>query len=107
MYLAKLSPDLSVEENENTQKISLGLKILPNPVVDNAKIEYQLPTDTKVTLKIYDISGRVVDKLIDNVVKPKGVHSVPWHGKDIPAGVYFCRLKTEASETVKKILLLR
>ncbi len=70
----------------------------PNPFQGRTEIAFELPARTHVTLRISDALGRVVARLADDVL-PTGKHSVTWNGRDaagrvLPAGTYFCRLRT-------------
>jgi hypothetical protein len=63
----------------------------PNPFNPKTVISYQLPVMSKVNLKIYDILGREVETLV-NEVKQAGSYSVRWNALGMPSGVYFYRL---------------
>jgi hypothetical protein len=68
----------------------------PNPFRDAAVIRYASPSESLVSLEIYDLSGRLVRSLLDDEVPP-GYHSVIWDGRDdagaeVGSGVYFARL---------------
>lgn len=71
----------------------------PNPSMTGSKIGYQLPAQSDVTMKIHDISGRLVKTLIDET-KGAGYYSINWDGRDergfkVPNGVYFYRFKAD------------
>jgi hypothetical protein len=83
----------------------------PNPFTNAATIRYSLPYTTNVSLKIYDVSGRLVSKLVDGEVIP-GVHTVNWTGKDdvnrrCAAGVYFVRFTAGDYQASKKMVLIK
>jgi len=83
----------------------------PNPFKFRANIRYQLPAQSKVSLTIYDITGRAVRKLLDEVKEP-GLHTITWDGKDdrgrlLALGIYFYRLKTERFTDSKRLILIR
>ena len=59
-----------------------------------------------VTLKVFDILGRVVATLV-NEVKPAGTYQVTWNAADLPSGVYFYRMKAGSFVCTKKLLLLK
>ncbi len=69
----------------------------PNPITNKTTIKYQIPVKSKVVLKIYDLSGRVVRTLIDAIDDP-GYKEIIWNGIDkkggkVLSGVYFCCLQ--------------
>jgi len=83
----------------------------PNPFNPTTNIEYQLPEQTMITMKIYNIRGQEVKTLVDNV-KQAGYHSVVWNGLDnndkpVASGVYYYRIETKSYNEVKKMILLR
>lgn len=82
----------------------------PNPFNPSTKINYDLPVEGKVSIIIFDISGKEV-KTIVNEVKPVGYYSVNFNGSNLSSGVYFYRINLEGngssfSET-KKMTLIR
>ena len=83
----------------------------PNPVARSALIQYAIPTEEPVQLSIYDLGGRLVNRLIVGT-QSAGSHSVRWNGTDltgreVPAGVYLCRLWTPSLSTSKHLAVVR
>ncbi|MEO0083819.1 MAG: SBBP repeat-containing protein, partial [candidate division WOR-3 bacterium] len=83
----------------------------PNPFKTQTTISYSIPTETKVSLMIYDVSGRLVKALVDEFKSP-GIYSINWNGTDeqerkVGQGVYFYVLKTADNKTQKKMLMLK
>lgn len=78
----------------------------PNPFNPTTTISYQLPKSSFVKLSIYDISGRLVDKLIDEK-KNAGYYSVEWNAENVCSGVYFYRIEADNFVAVKKGLLVK
>lgn len=83
----------------------------PNPTKGSMTIRYEIPVESKISLKIYDGSGRLVRTLIDELVKP-GSYSVCWNrkdndGKEVPFGIYFYRLYANDKCLLKKAVLLK
>ena len=64
----------------------------PNPFNPSTTISYQLPTDSKVSLKIYDLLGREVATLLDNQTKPAGYYEQQWNASHYASGMYIYRL---------------
>lgn len=83
----------------------------PNPFNPSTRIEYNLPSNCRVTLNIYDVSGKLVLTLI-NESQERGEYSLQWDGSDadgnaVSSGVYFYRL-TAGKETIsRKMIMLR
>jgi predicted nucleotidyltransferase len=84
---------------------------IPNPFNPNTTIRYDLPESAPVSLRIYDVAGRLVKTLRGGGVEPPGFHKVVWSGRDnagqrVASGVYFYRLDAgEYSETKKMVLI--
>lgn len=77
----------------------------PNPFNPSTIISYQLPTAVFVTLKVYDVLGRVLETLA-NRPEGVGVHSVTFSAGNLPSGVYLYRLQAGGySETMKLVVL--
>ena len=86
----------------------------PNPFNPTTKIKYTIPiVETRhasslqmVTLKIYDILGNEVAKLV-NEEKPAGEYEVEFDGSNLPSGIYFYQLKAASFIQTKKMVLLK
>jgi len=78
----------------------------PNPFNPSTKIRYQLPKETKVTIKIYDILGAEVISLVDENKEP-GYYEVEFNGIDLSSGIYIYRMIAGDFVAVKKMILLR
>jgi murein DD-endopeptidase MepM/ murein hydrolase activator NlpD len=102
---------------ENHQLLTTNYQLInyPNPFNPDTKIQYSIPADCKVELKIYNIKGQLVRTLIDEK-KIKGKYAVIWDGKNytgnsVSSGIYFYYLETQSQEgtsiSTKKMILLR
>ena len=83
------------------------LNIYPNPLESTAMIQYNLQTNSQVSLRILDLTGQETVTLV-NEVQQQGEHQVVFNTGNLPAGIYFCVLKTNpacAGQT-KKIIKL-
>jgi hypothetical protein len=78
----------------------------PNPFNPSTAINYQLPANSFVTLKIYDVLGNQVAALV-NEQKPAGVYEVEFNASEFGSGVYFYRLQAGIFVETKKMVLLR
>ncbi len=75
--------------------------IFPNPVTNSVTISFTLATQQKATLRILDLSGRLITTLADNIFE-EGVHQVDWNIADTDAGMYLvCMNNGSYSETQK------
>lgn len=83
----------------------------PNPVVTRTAISYQLPAQSAISLKVYDLSGRMVRSLVEET-KEAGIHTALWdrrddQGRDVASGVYFYKLTTNDLAAARKLVVLR
>ena len=78
----------------------------PNPFNPSTRIEYSIPTQSKVVLKVYNVVGQEVATLVNEVL-PAGVHSVRFDAANLATGVYMYRLTAGDFTSVKKMLLLK
>jgi hypothetical protein len=78
----------------------------PNPFNLGTEIGYEIPKDGIVSLKIYDVLGRLVKTLVNGEMKA-GKYKIQFYASDLPSGVYLYRMKTENFSSVKKLILLK
>ena len=78
----------------------------PNPFNPTTQINYQLPENNHVTLRVYDVLGNLVTTLINNEVEA-GYHSVTWNASGIASGIYFYTLRSGSFVATKKLILLK
>jgi hypothetical protein len=79
----------------------------PNPFNPVTTIQFQLPQKSHITLNIYDISGKLVETLLDEK-RDAGYHSITWNAERQPSGVYFYRIVTDSGfEDVRKCVMLK
>ena len=78
----------------------------PNPFNPVTSIGYVLPTDMKVALTVYDVNGRVVERLVDGF-QSGGEHMIEWNATGIASGVYFYRLQTRDFVETRRMILLK
>ena len=78
----------------------------PNPFNPTTTIAYTLQNKTQVTLKVYDILGRLVAVLV-NEKKMPGFYEVKFDGTNVASGVYFYRLQAGSFVATKKLVILR
>ncbi len=75
----------------------------PNPFNPSTMIVFYLPHAEYVTLKVYDITGREIETLVQGEV-PAGEHRLQWTAGGLASGVYLCRMSARGfSETIKML----
>jgi hypothetical protein len=78
----------------------------PNPFNPSTVIGYQLPVNSQVTLKVYDVLGREVATLV-NEVKPAGEYEVKFDATDLASRVYIYKIHAGSFVQGKKMILLK
>jgi len=78
----------------------------PNPFNPVSVINFELPTSNYVSLNIYDINGRKVAGLV-NEVKEAGYYSVQFDAKNLSSGMYFYKLTSGNFSAVKKMVVVK
>jgi len=110
-----LGPDCSnavgVESSLPSLPVATLHQNVPNPFNPRTTIQYTLATAAKVSVKVYDLQGRLVTTLVDEV-KPRGHHEVVWRARDdrhrrVASGVYMCVLSTGDASVTKKMILVQ
>ncbi|MCK4695040.1 MAG: T9SS type A sorting domain-containing protein, partial [Candidatus Cloacimonetes bacterium] len=104
-------PGVGIADDEIISNI-FKLSNFPNPFNPFTTIQYSIPRESKVELKIYNIRGQKVKTLVHSDLV-EGNHNTLWDGRDynqqpVGSGIYFYKLKVNGKlEAVKKCLLLK
>ncbi len=85
--------------------------IFPNPFINQIRIDYALPLQTKVEIIIYDVVGRQI-KTVTSAVTESGYYSTVWNGKDergrdVSSGIYLVRFEAGSFRAQNKILFVK
>ena len=78
----------------------------PNPFNSVTKLSYGLPEASRMSIRIYDISGRMIATLVEGDI-PAGCHTVTWEAASIATGVYLVRLEASDFSAVRKVILVK
>ncbi len=78
----------------------------PNPFNPNTAISYQLSAQSKVELKIFDVLGREVQTLV-NEIQNAGNYKVNFNAANLPSGVYIYQIKADNFIQSKKMMLVK
>ena len=78
----------------------------PNPFNPSTNISFDIPQEMHVNLVIYDVSGRVVAELMDEV-KSANTYNVVWNANQNASGVYFVKLAAGNAVHTQKIMLIK
>ncbi len=97
------SPGNSINEKKVTE---YSISNYPNPFNPTTTINYQLPQDGLVTIKIYDMLGKEVSTLV-NEFKNTGRYNVSFNASNLASGTYLYQLKVNDFVATKKLVLLK
>ena len=78
----------------------------PNPFNPSTTIQYSIPKDVWVNIRVYDISGREVTTLV-NEYKTSGNYSTRFDGNNLASGIYYYRIDAGEFKDSKKMLLIK
>ncbi len=111
-----IAPDLGYIETEGSTSVinNFAEQIstfklfsnFPNPFNPITNFEFQIANREFVSLTIYDILGREIIKLVNDVIEA-GIHKVQWNATNLPSGVYFSVLENGKVKKILKLALLK
>ena len=100
-------------EYSDVVTVTVGVPVLyslgqnyPNPFNPETRIDYTIPKQQHILLRVYNILGVMVKELV-NEVKPAGNYTITFDGSDLPSGVYVYRIQAEGFSENKKMTLLK
>jgi len=104
----QLRPTVGIESNPGNQTPGqFNLKQnYPNPFNPITIIEFDLPLESKVTLRILKIDGSELAKLVDQKLDA-GNYSITWNASDTPSGIYLYSIEAAQFKRTKKMILLK
>ncbi|MEA3286052.1 MAG: metallophosphoesterase [Candidatus Marinimicrobia bacterium] len=109
-FVISKDPD-SISDKDPIHPQQLTLHNYPNPFNASTMIQFTLPLEGEYSLKIYDISGRLVTTLAEGFARA-GTYWLHWDGDDangrlVPSGVYTCQIVTESGSSQIKLSYLK
>lgn len=98
-----------IEEHFTANLNELKFDLFPCPAKHKVTFKFWIPTKKDISIKIYDIQGRLVQSLLTESKAGKNI--LTWNaldstGKPVANGVYFCTFDTDDQTITKKIVLL-
>jgi hypothetical protein len=102
-----ISPFTGLTNNENEiPKVFELSQNYPNPFNPVTRINYSVPKQSLVTMKVFDVLGREVVTLVNEQLKP-GYYSVDFNGSNLASGVYFYKMEAGTFNDVKRLILIK
>jgi hypothetical protein len=91
----------------NETQLTFGLsQNFPNPFNPATQINYSLDKKGLVTLKVFDVAGKEVADLV-NEIQNEGAYTISFNGENIPSGIYYYKLTSNGNTEVKKMMLVK
>ena len=100
-----LATGIEVINDEVPENVWLGANY-PNPFNPTTTFEYSIDRTQFVTIRVYDMLGRIVATLVDGT-QPAAVYQVSFDASNLASGVYFYRLETQSKVLSKRMLLIK
>ena len=101
-----IQPCLGINSNNEVPRNYFLSQNYPNPFNPTTIINYGTPKTGNVTLKVYDILGREIATLVDEVKQP-GIYQVSFGTENLASGVYFYKMTAGDFSSVRKMNLLK
>ncbi|MDF1613317.1 T9SS type A sorting domain-containing protein, partial [Stygiobacter electus] len=98
--------DSSKVEMLEKENYTESLDNYPNPFNPTTKISFSIPNSSHVTLKIYDILGREI-AVLANQVFSAGRYTFEFNASNLPSGTYIYHLRTDNKTITKKMLIIK
>ncbi len=112
-----------METDGNIQWIENGIKVVnltdvflptevslsnayPNPFNPVTMLTYDVPSDMTVSMGIYDVRGRLVEELVNNM-REQGRYEIAWNADQHSSGVYMVKMTAGSTVKVQKVMLVK
>ena len=109
LYVLETLMDENVGIESENVLLPVQMELLPaypNPFNPTATIRFSVATRHAVSLQIYDINGRLIETLADEIIKP-GNHEVQWNASNQPSGIYIAKLTVGNQIQTEKLVLVK
>lgn len=91
-----------VQNNTNIETINY-----PNPFKTNTTIEFELPAESTISIKVYNSAGEQLVVLTDKVELPKGKNIIDFDGSKFPSGIYYYSIENNDRISMQKMILMK
>ena len=99
------SNHIELDKNQTVKQFKL-FQNYPNPFNPSTQIQYSIPEQGYVKLSIYDILGREIIRLVNEIQK-SGTYSVSFNSKELPSGQYFYSIRSHGFCETRKMSILK
>lgn len=95
-----------IGENESGMGIEASLQVYPNPVSISTTISFSLEKSQNVSIRIFDMNGRLVATLADASLE-EGEYEIVWNAADVNAGIYFLQAQSQENSVTIKLAVTK
>jgi predicted phage tail protein len=109
--IIEVTMPVSSDDPNNVPVVTELIGCYPNPFNPSTTIKFSLDSPQHVMIQIFDISGRNVGNLVDDI-RNKGTYTVSWngtdnHGNSLASGVYLIQMKAGTYAVTRKVMMLK
>lgn len=95
-------------QNQTGTPVEFGLsQNFPNPFNPVTILNYGIPKRSNVTLDVFDVTGKLVSTLVNNLYQTEGYYNIEFDASNLPSGVYYYRIKAGEFTDTKKMILVK
>jgi D-alanyl-D-alanine carboxypeptidase len=94
-----------VKQQTTGEQTITNLSVFSNPFTNKVSISFKVSESGPVTLRVYDINGKLVTILFNKIAEKGMLEKVDWNAIKLPAGIYVSRLQTVSGSIQRKIVL--
>ncbi|MBC8465514.1 T9SS type A sorting domain-containing protein [bacterium] len=105
-FTIRVESSLRVSDNQTQPENFNLVEIYPNPFNSSTTINYNVKETMRLTLTLFDVKGRLVEILSNDIVS-SGNHTQVYSGLNIDSGVYFLQISGESQSQLRKIVLMK
>jgi hypothetical protein len=106
-YSDAIRVDIVTSVAESAPKVFALAQNFPNPFNPETQIQFSVESMAKTTLVVYDVLGRAVATLFDDMAEPGRFYSVRFDGAGLVSGLYFYKLQNGVRTQSRRMLLLK
>jgi hypothetical protein len=82
-------------------------RVVPNPLSSKGRVAFDIPRPSWVVIELYDVRGRVVERLADSAFKPGRYSLAMGGGRELASGMYFLRMQADGFSDTQKVVVLK
>ncbi|MBN2017237.1 MAG: T9SS type A sorting domain-containing protein [Candidatus Cloacimonetes bacterium] len=103
IFVAQLESTIAVDD---VQHSCSEINNFPNPFNNRTTISYSLKSASPISFEIYNLKGQLIEIILDENIQA-GDHTLEWNCQNVPAGVYFLKMKAGGEESIIKLVLIK